>query len=69
MKRDTLIEQKEAIVVCQENEPISLSYNALLTTTEANIVVKPIVLVVTTKSTSTCTNCGKIGHTFEMCDN
>jgi hypothetical protein len=32
MKRDTLIEHKEAIVVCEESGPISLNYNALLTT-------------------------------------
>jgi hypothetical protein len=32
MKRDTLIEHKEAIVVCEESGPISLSYDVLLTT-------------------------------------
>ncbi len=39
----------EAIVVCEESGPISLSYNALLTTPEVNIVIKPIVVVTTTK--------------------
>ncbi len=29
MKRDTLIEHKEAVVICEESGPISLSYNAL----------------------------------------
>jgi hypothetical protein len=28
-----------------------------------------MVHIVTTKSSSTCTNCGKIGHTFETCHN
>jgi len=42
-----------------------MSYNALLTTSEANAKVKPIVFVVTIKSTLTCTNCGKIGHSME----
>jgi len=49
--------------------PISLSYNALLTTLEANIIVKPIVIVVIAKSTLTCTNCGKTSHTLKTCHN
>ncbi len=52
MKKYTLIEHKE-VVVCEENGPVSLSYNALLTTPKAIIVVKHVVLVVTTKSTLT----------------
>jgi hypothetical protein len=36
MKRNTLIEHKEVTIVCEESGPISLSYNALLTTPEAN---------------------------------
>ncbi len=32
MKRDTSIEHKEVTIVCEENGPISLNYNALLTT-------------------------------------
>jgi hypothetical protein len=68
MKRDTLIEHKE-VVVCEENGPVSLSYNVLLTTLEANIVVKPIVPIVTTKSSLTYTNCDKIGHLVETCHN
>jgi hypothetical protein len=32
MKWNTLIEHKEAVVVCEESWPVSLSYNALLTT-------------------------------------
>ncbi len=43
-----------------------MSYNVLLTTLEVNTIVKPVVHV-TTKSTSTCTNCGKIGHTLDIC--
>jgi hypothetical protein len=46
-----------------------MNYNALLTTPKANVRIKPIVLVVTTKSTLTCTNCGKIGHLVETCRN
>jgi hypothetical protein len=67
MKRDTLIQHKEAVVVCEENEPINLSYNALLTTPHANMVFKLVVPVVIAKSSLTCTNCGKIGHTFNIC--
>ncbi len=51
MRRNTLIEHKEIVVVCEESGPVSLSFNALLTTLKANTVVKPIVHVVTTKST------------------
>jgi hypothetical protein len=65
MKKKTLIKHKEATVVCEERGPISLNYNDLLTTLEANIIAKPIVYVITSKSTSTYTNCGKIGHTPE----
>jgi hypothetical protein len=68
MKRNTLIEHKE-VVVCEENGPINLSHNVLLTTLEANTIVKLVVFVITTKSSSTCTNYGKIGHTFETCHN
>jgi hypothetical protein len=69
MKRDILIGHKEAFVVCQEKGHVSLSYNVLLTTPKANIVVKRVVFVVTTKSLLTYTNCGKIGHTLETCHN
>jgi hypothetical protein len=65
MKRNTLIEHKEVVVVCEENAPISLSYNVLLTTLEVNAIVKLVVLVVTAKSALTCTNCGKIRHSVE----
>jgi hypothetical protein len=43
MRKDTLIEHKKTIIVCEEIGPINLSYNVLLTTLEANIVVKPII--------------------------
>jgi len=68
MKRDTLIEHKE-VVVCEENGLVSLSYNALLITPEANIVVKHVVPIVTTKSTLTYINCDTIGHLVETCHN
>jgi len=69
MKRDTLIEHKEAIIVCEESGPISLNYNVTLSTLKANIVLIHVVLVVTTKSSLTCTNCGKTCHTFETYHN
>ncbi len=47
MKRHTLIEQKEAAVICEESGPISLSYNTFLTTQETNVVVKPVVPIIT----------------------
>ncbi len=65
MKRNTLIEHKEVVIVCEENTLVSLNYNVLLTTPKTNIEVKPIILVVTSKSTLTCTNCGKINHLVE----
>jgi hypothetical protein len=68
MKKDTLIEHKE-VVVCEENGPVSLSYNALLTTPEANIIVKLVVPIVITKSALTYTNCDKIGHLVKTCHN
>jgi hypothetical protein len=69
MKIDTLIEHKEAVIICEENGPISLNYNVLLPTLEANIVIKQVVFTVKTKSTLTCTNCGKTCHTLETCHN
>jgi hypothetical protein len=51
MKRNTLFEHKEVTVLCEENIPITLKYNALLTTPKASTMVKPIVPVVITKST------------------
>jgi hypothetical protein len=45
MRKHTLIEHKEAIVVCEENGPISLNYNVLLTTLDINVVVNPVVLL------------------------
>jgi hypothetical protein len=69
MKRNILIEHKEVVIICEESGPISMNYNVLLTTTKANVRIKPIVLAVTTKSALTCTNCGKIGHLVETCHN
>jgi hypothetical protein len=65
MKRNHLIEHKEAIIVCEENGPISMSCNALLTTLDVNVGVKHVVHVVIVKSTLTCINCGKTGHLVE----
>ncbi len=42
-----------------------MSYNVLLT----NVIVKPIVPTIITKSTLTYTNCGKIGHSMETFHN
>jgi hypothetical protein len=67
MKWNILIDHKKIFVVCEtllKSELISLNYNVLLTTLEINTIVKSVVHV-TTKSTSTCTNYGKIGHTLE----
>jgi hypothetical protein len=63
MKKNTLIEHKE-VIVCEKNGSISMSYNVLLTTLEANAMVKPVVI---TKLALTCTNCGKIDHSMETC--
>jgi hypothetical protein len=62
LKKDTLIEHKEATIVHEESGRVSLSYNALLTTLEANTIAKLVVLVVIAKSSLTCINCGKIGR-------
>jgi hypothetical protein len=67
-KRNTLIEHKE-VVVCEENGLVNLNYNVLLTTQEANVVVKHVISIVIVKSTLTCTNCGKSGHSVETCHN
>ncbi len=69
MKKDTLIEHNEAIIVCEEKGHVSYNYNVLLTTPKANIVIKHVILIVTTKSTLTCTNCGKTCHTLKTCHN
>jgi hypothetical protein len=41
----------------------------LLPTLEVNVGVKPIIHVVTTKLTLTCTNCRKTSHLVETCHN
>ncbi len=69
MRENTLIEHKEAVVVCEEGEHVNLSYNALLTTPKNNIIAKPIVPIVIIKSTLTYTNCDKIGHLVETYHN
>jgi hypothetical protein len=42
------------VVVYEKNAHFNVSYNALLTTLEINVVVKLVVLVVIVKSTTTC---------------
>ncbi len=69
MKRNNLIKHKEVVVVCEERGLVSLSYNALLTTPKANVVVKLVVLTIIVESTLTYTNCGKTGHSMETCHN
>ncbi len=69
MKRNILVDHKETIVVCEENGHADFSYNVLLTTPEANIVVKHVIPNVITKSTLTCINCGKTSHLVETCHN
>jgi hypothetical protein len=69
MKRNTLIEHKEVVVICEESGHVSLSYNVLVTTLEVDVVVKPIVPIVITKSTLTYTNCSKTSHLVQTCHN
>jgi hypothetical protein len=64
MNINTLIEHKE-VVVWVESGFVSMNYNALLTTLEANIGVKHVEVIMIAKSTLTCTNCGEIGHSME----
>jgi hypothetical protein len=53
MNKDTLIEHKEVAIVCEEIGHVGLSYNVILTTLEANLVVKPIVPTIIAKSSLT----------------
>jgi hypothetical protein len=43
MKRNTLIGHREIALVCEESGPISMNYNALLTTPKANEVIKHVI--------------------------
>jgi hypothetical protein len=45
MKQDTLIEHKEATIVCEENGLVNLSYNVLLTTFEANTIINQLYML------------------------
>jgi len=69
MKRNTLIEHRKTIMICEENGPFNLSYDVLLTTPEANVLIKLVVSIITAKSTLTCTNCGKTTHSMETYHN
>ncbi len=50
MKKNTLNKHNKVVIVCKESGLVSLSYNVLLTTPEANIVTKLVTLVVIVKS-------------------
>jgi hypothetical protein len=65
VKRNILIEQKKVIIVCEESGFVSLSYNVLLTTPKANVILKFVVPIIIVKSTLTCTDCGKISPLVE----
>jgi len=69
VRRNTLIEHKEVVVTCEENGPVNLNYNILLTTPKTNTIIKHIVHVVTTKSTLACTNYGKTSHSAKTYHN
>jgi hypothetical protein len=69
VNKNTLIEHKEDVVICEENGLVSLNFNVLLTTLEVNAIVKLVVPTAIAKSTLTCTNCGKTGHSMETCHN
>jgi hypothetical protein len=43
MKRNTLIEHREIVIICEESGPIRMNYNALLTTPKANEIIKHVV--------------------------
>jgi hypothetical protein len=67
--RNTLIEHKEATIVCEENGLVNLNYNLLLTTPKANAIIKLLIWIITAKSTLTYTNCGKTDHSMETYHN
>jgi hypothetical protein len=69
LKRNTLIEHKEIVIVCEESGLVSMIYNVLLTQLKANASVKLVVLVVIVKLALTCTNYGKTSHSVETCHN
>jgi hypothetical protein len=41
--RNTLIEHKEATIVCEESGLVNLNYNLLLTTPKANAIIKLLI--------------------------
>ncbi len=55
LPKDTLIEHKEIVIICEENGPINLSYNVLLNTLEVNTIVKHVVV-----SHTDTTMCGSL---------
>jgi hypothetical protein len=69
MKWFALIEHKKVVIICEENGPVSLKYNILLTMPKANVIAKLIVLIVIAKSIVTYINYGKMCHILETCHN
>jgi hypothetical protein len=49
MKRNTLMEHKKAIVVCEKSGLISLNYDTLLTASKTNTIEKHVIHVTTVK--------------------
>jgi hypothetical protein len=49
MTKDTMIKHKEAIVICEENEPSIANYNALIIQPESKPIAQPIVTYTTAK--------------------
>jgi hypothetical protein len=69
MTRDTLINHKEVVVICEENELVIANYNVLLFQLESKLVAQPIVHCIITKQPLTCSNYGKTSHAKEICHN
>jgi hypothetical protein len=69
MMRNTLIEDKEVAIVCEESGHVNLNYNVLLTTPEVNTIIKPIGSTIIAKSTLTYINYGETNHSMETCHN
>ncbi len=49
MARDTFIKHKEATLICEENGPVIVNYNALIIPLESKLIAQPIVIYTITK--------------------
>lgn len=49
MARGIFIKHKEATLICEENGPIIVNYNALIIPLESKLVAQPIVIYTITK--------------------